>query len=57
MTDEAGAPIRSAAAVTTGDALAIAFADGKVDAIASGAPGRPKAKGKPAKPAGQGSLF
>ena len=57
VTDEAGAPIRSAAAVTTGDALAIAFADGKVDAIASGAPGRPKAKGKPAKPAGQGSLF
>jgi len=57
VTDEAGAPIRSAATVTAGDALAIAFADGKVDAIASGSPGRPKAKGKTAKPAGQGSLF
>lgn len=57
VTDEAGAPIRSASAVSPGDALAIAFHDGKVEATASGAPGRPKPKGRAVKPAGQGSLF
>jgi len=59
--DAAGQPVKSAAAVGPGDALAIEFADGSVDAIASGdAPARPVARKPARKPeggGGQGSLF
>jgi exodeoxyribonuclease VII large subunit len=60
--DEAGKPLRTAAAVSAGSALTIEFADGRVAAQAKGeAPPRPvKADAKPAKKPpgeGQGSLF
>ena len=58
--DAAGEPVRSAAAVKPGDALAVEFADGRVEVEAVGeGPARPAAR-RPAKkpePGGQGSLF
>ncbi len=58
VTDSAGAPIRAAASVATGDVLTIEFQDGKIGAVASGAPAtaRPKTRSK-AKPPAQDSLF
>lgn len=60
--DAHGAPVKSAAALAPGDALAIQFADGGVEATVTGdGPARPAARTKPArKPepgGGQGSLF
>jgi exodeoxyribonuclease VII large subunit len=63
--DGVGAPIRSAAAVTTGQALDIEFADGRVAATATEAHGRPVKPRQPIRPRsrrggsdpGQGSLF
>jgi exodeoxyribonuclease VII large subunit len=59
----AGAPIRSAAAVSTGQALDIEFADGRVAATATQAQGgrlrqpvRPRARRTSTDP-GQGNLF
>ncbi len=62
--DAAGAPIRAAAAISTGDRLEIEFSDGRIGAVAdSRAPTRSKAK-EPAKAGkksgekdGQGGLF
>jgi exodeoxyribonuclease VII large subunit len=61
--DGAGAPIRSAAAVSTGQALDIEFADGRVAATATQAQGgrlrqpvRPRARRTSTDP-GQGNLF
>ncbi len=57
VTDGSGTPIRTAAAIASGDALTIEFQDGKIGAIASGtAPARPKTRAK-AKPPSQESLF
>ncbi|MBN8997831.1 MAG: exodeoxyribonuclease VII large subunit, partial [Rhizobiales bacterium] len=65
VTDAAGTPLRSAAAVAPGDALAIEFQDGKVAATAdaSGPRAEPRPKAAKAKrgPSGgappQASLF
>lgn len=61
VTDAAGTPVRSAAAVAAGDALSVEFQDGKVGVVASGGEARPKpAKPKRSPPGGsapQGSLF
>ena len=54
--DEAGRPIRAAAAVSTNDFLDIEFADGRVAAVASGGAASRKRRGTPEK-GGQGSLF
>ncbi|RIK83946.1 MAG: exodeoxyribonuclease VII large subunit [Hyphomicrobiales bacterium] len=58
--DAGGRPVKSAAGVRPGDALAIEFADGSVDVEAVGeGPSRPAAR-RPARkpePGGQGSLF
>jgi exodeoxyribonuclease VII large subunit len=57
--DAAGKPLRSAAAVASGTALTIEFADGRIGARAEGEP-PPKPQPKPAKKPpgeGQGSLF
>ena len=61
----AGSPIRSAASVSTGQALNIEFADGRVAATATEAHGQPKKPRQPIRPRarrsgggeGQGSLF
>jgi exodeoxyribonuclease VII large subunit len=61
--DAAGRPIRSAASVSTGMALAIEFADGRVAARAESAPSPGADSAEPPKPRprrsgeGQGSLF
>ncbi|MFO1114953.1 MAG: exodeoxyribonuclease VII large subunit [Beijerinckiaceae bacterium] len=55
--DEAKAPVRSAAAVASGQRLIIQFADGEKDVVADGEPA-PKKTGRTQKqPGGQGSLF
>jgi exodeoxyribonuclease VII large subunit len=53
--DAAGAPVRSAAAVSVNDPLEIEFADGRVPAVATGGTAR-RRRGTPEK-GGQGSLF
>ncbi len=53
--DEAGLPVRSAAAVAAGDQLDIELADGHLPAVVTG--GAPKKKGGGGKGGGQGSLF
>ncbi|MCO5146544.1 MAG: exodeoxyribonuclease VII large subunit [Aquamicrobium sp.] len=58
--DAQGLPVKSAAAVGPGDALAIEFADGSIDAVASGGESaRPVTRKQARKPegGGQGSLF
>jgi len=61
--DDKGQPVRSAGAVSSGDALSIEFADGTIDAVAaSGSAGPARKPKKPAateskKPTSQGSLF
>jgi exodeoxyribonuclease VII large subunit len=62
--DAAGAPLRTAAAVSAGMAIDIEFADGRVGAHADGAASADKAGGDAAKPrgrrgsgSGQGDLF
>ena len=63
--DENGRPVKATAAVRPGDALAIEFADGRVDVEAVGdrsggaEPSRPAARrpARKAEPGGQGSLF
>ncbi|WDZ76815.1 exodeoxyribonuclease VII large subunit [Ensifer adhaerens] len=67
--DADGGPVRQAAAVSTGMALSLEFADGRVSAIAGESEGEPvsstpvprKKQAKPSEPAGdppkQGSLF
>ncbi|MBS9719467.1 exodeoxyribonuclease VII large subunit [Tianweitania sp. BSSL-BM11] len=57
--DTQGKPITAAAAVSPGERLSLEFADGRIDAIASGeAPLKPKSAKKAAPPAeGQGRLF
>ncbi|MBD1546164.1 exodeoxyribonuclease VII large subunit [Roseibium aggregatum] len=61
--DDKGQPVRSAAAVSSGDALSIELADGTIDAVAtSGSAGPAKKAKRPAsteskKPTSQGSLF
>ena len=52
---EDGKVRRRADQVASGEALSLAFADGDVAAVASGAPAKPKPRGKPG--GGQGSLF
>ena len=58
--DEAGAPLRSAAAIVAGQAMRIQFADGEVGATAEGG-GLPRPAARPGrasvKSGGQGSLF
>jgi exodeoxyribonuclease VII large subunit len=58
--DAAGAPVRAAAAIATGDRLEIEFSDGRIGAVAdSGAAARrkPEESGKEGKKSGQGGLF
>jgi len=58
--DASGNPVKQAASVHSGDALALRFRDGDVQAVATGGGSRPKPKAqpKPAKTGGdQGSLF
>lgn len=59
--DEEGAPVKGAADLGPGRAIAIEFADGTVEAVTGsggGAPRRKPAKGDAEKPAArQGSLF
>ena len=58
--DTAGAPIRAAAGVASGDHIEIEFSDGRIGAIAdSGEPARrkPKTPGKDGKKSEQGGLF
>ena len=59
--DEAGQPLRAAAAIAPGARLELEFADGRVGAIAEGEPAPKKAAEKPAPKkqagAGQGNLF
>jgi exodeoxyribonuclease VII large subunit len=54
--DAAGHPVRTAAAVSPGDALEIELSDGKVGAVATGGAVRPRRHGARDKE-GQGSLF
>jgi exodeoxyribonuclease VII large subunit len=53
VTDEAGAVVRSAAALSAGDAVKLSFADGAAPAVIGTGEGRKKPKPAPA----QGSLF
>mgnify|MGYP002621957256 FL=1 len=58
--DAQGRPVKSAAAIAPGEALAIEFADGGVDVEAKGGEAARPAARRPAKkpePGGQGSLF
>jgi len=63
--DAEGQPVKAASAVTPGEALAIEFADGRVNVEVTGAkpdsegPLRPAAKRpvRKSEPGGQGSLF
>ena len=57
--DAGGKLVRSAEAVSTGDALTLRFKDGEVGALATGAtpPARPAPKPAPRKPATQDDLF
>jgi exodeoxyribonuclease VII large subunit len=62
--DETGQPVRSAAAIASGSALAIELADGTVDAVAmsegaSPAPrkNKPRKQAPPESPEDQGNLF
>ncbi len=63
--DTAGAPLRSAGAVSTGQALDIEFSDGHVSATATAASGSPPQRRQPLRPRvkrggedpGQGNLF
>lgn len=63
LRDDKGQPVRSASAVSSGDALSIELADGTIDAVAtSGSAGPARKAKKPAtsegkKPTSQGSLF
>jgi exodeoxyribonuclease VII large subunit len=54
--DAAGDPVRSAVAVTAGDALDIELADGRIGAVVTGAPAVRRRKGG-RESGGQGSLF
>ncbi len=53
VTDEAGGVVRSAGALSTGDAVKLTFADGAAPAVIGGGEGRKKGKAAPV----QGSLF
>ena len=58
VADATGKPVRGAAVVVPGEALVIEFQDGKVGAVATGAPAAPKPKrAAKTKTAGQESLF
>jgi exodeoxyribonuclease VII large subunit len=55
--DEQGRPLRAASDVEKGSGLEIEFADGRVSAVAVGAPGPKKPAAKKPATAGQGTLF
>ncbi len=63
LRDDKGQPVRSASAVSSGDALSIELADGTIDAVATSGSAGPARKAKKSatsenkKPTSQGSLF